>query len=458
MVPTFVRNGDKKHLVRYGTSAEQKYLLGDFRNTYDLLVINANMVSHTPAALAAFIAEKNGNKSFIIDPQTHAFQHNIALLQSGDQEVAPRLRKSIQKLVDAYGEPLLARVNEDSVVLPEDFSDPGVVRAFANNVGEFQLKLLRSHAEDKGLMDYYEFAGVTKAVTPSGVVAPYFYMEQSTVDRWLPTNLSLIAATADLYGRDHEVYAELVIAKDVLEDDAMWRKVAKAYAESPVDAVLVWIDGFSERDAKKPLLEAYADLVRTLGQMRPVVMLYGSYFSMALMRYIPDSGLAGVCHGLEYGEDRAVVPAVGGLPVSKFYYPALHKRVRFADAYKMAKQHLRTAEDFNLNVCNCKKCRDVMRQDPTAEQAFALYGKSHPVTFKRQFQVVTLNYPDTDTRDRCVQHYMWNKEREFRAEGSLAEVCDQLTVAYSRYQRILGLTEVTHCIRWAEVLRSQATR
>lgn len=33
------------HWVRYGTAGDQKFLIGDFQDTYDQLVINGNMVA-----------------------------------------------------------------------------------------------------------------------------------------------------------------------------------------------------------------------------------------------------------------------------------------------------------------------------------------------------------------------------------------------------------------------------
>ena len=62
------------HLVRFGTAADQTYLLNEFAPTYDQLVVNANTIAHMPAAMATFLAVR-ANKPFLIDPQTHAFQH-----------------------------------------------------------------------------------------------------------------------------------------------------------------------------------------------------------------------------------------------------------------------------------------------------------------------------------------------------------------------------------------------
>jgi len=73
------------HLVRFGTAADQKFLLGDFLSTYDQLVINANMVAHMTSALASFLSVRAKNKPYLIDPQTHAFQHDISHLESNSE-------------------------------------------------------------------------------------------------------------------------------------------------------------------------------------------------------------------------------------------------------------------------------------------------------------------------------------------------------------------------------------
>lgn len=454
-----------QHYVRYGTSAEQRYMAGRFESTYDCIVVNANMVSHAPAALAAFIGQAVHNKPFFMDPQTHAFQHDITLLQrtesiseneEGGADNSRKLRRSIQRLVDAYGDPIRSRISAGEVVLPDDFRDAAVVQAFAERVAQFQLNELRQKATEQGLVEYYEFAGVSHAVRPVGIVAPYFFMDQTTVHDWIDINIAMINSVARSYG-EAEVLAQLVISKDLLYDEHAFQLVVDRYREVPAGKVLLWIDSFSEHEASAPLLKRYANLVRDIGQQREVAMLYGSYFSVALARFVPNSGLAGVCHGLEYGEDRAVIPAIGGLPVSKFYYPAIHKRVRFPDAFRMARPYLNSAQDYLAHVCRCYTCQEVMTgQDP--ERAFGMYGKSHPVTFKRRSQVVTLQYPDTDTRDRCVRHYMWNKAREFREETSLGEVIDHLQEAYEEHKRTLGLAEVGHCKTWAQVLKDLGER
>lgn len=439
--------------MRYGTNADRKYISNDFLQTYDTLVVNANMLAHTPSAIATFIAQEAANKPFIVDPQTQAFQHDIALLKSTNDEGATKLKTSIDKLLKIYGEPLLSRVTDEQSVLPTDFVDPGVLREFVRRVGEFQRNTVFDRAEDKGLTKYYEFLEI-RAATPIAIVAPYFYMDARTLPDWLPINIKM-AQTSKMEFQADQVYAELVIGKDVLDNHQLLEEISEKYGELSIDGVLMWIDDFSEHAASQERLENYSFLMRTLGTRVPVVAMYGSYFSISLMRYIERSGLAGVCHGLEYGEHRAVVPALGGIPMSKFYYPELHRRYRYVDALRLARPNLGSSQSYLHNVCSCATCKEVIGGSQTADIAFGLFGKSHPVTFRRRHQIVTLEYPDTDTHDKCVRHYMWNKQKEYQEhDRSLGEVIQGLRGAYDRHARSVGLSGVVHCKIWADTLES----
>src|SRR5213082_2870475 len=119
------------HLVRFGTAADQAYLLDDFAPTFDQLVINANTIAHMPAAMATFLAVRS-QKPFFIDPQTHAFQHESDHLLSTSKKSLGQIKRSWQNLIDRYNDPL-ARVLQDGArpVLPEDFNDEQECRGFS---------------------------------------------------------------------------------------------------------------------------------------------------------------------------------------------------------------------------------------------------------------------------------------------------------------------------------------
>src|SRR5262245_26184535 len=108
-MPTKVSPFSGPHFVRYGTAADQKYLVGELGPTYDHLVINANMLAHMKAAFSYFVSQKV-KKPFFIDPQTHAFQHDISYLQSASKEKEGEIKKSIKALLSAYGDPVETKI------------------------------------------------------------------------------------------------------------------------------------------------------------------------------------------------------------------------------------------------------------------------------------------------------------------------------------------------------------
>jgi hypothetical protein len=85
-------------------------------------------------------------------------------------------------------------------------------------------------------------------------------------------------------------------------------------------------------------------------------MLYGGFFSMLLYYF----GLTAVCHGLAYGESRAIGASAqqgsGPAPV-RYYVLELHRFLILDDALVV----LRARPDL---LCNCPACRRVVRGDP----------------------------------------------------------------------------------------------
>ena len=72
-----------------------------------------------------------------------------------------------------------------------------------------------------------------------------------------------------------------------------------------------------------------------------------------------------MAHGPEFGEYRPVVPVGGGIPISRYYVPLLHSRVRYNDATQMfaAKSWLDEVSGFLTNVCDCAVCADTLDND-----------------------------------------------------------------------------------------------
>jgi len=450
------------HLVRFGTAADQKYLCGEFLGTYDQLVVNATIVAHMPNGIALFLLQKADKKPYFIDPQTHAFQHGLDFLYSKSQKTGssgdqPKIKRSVAKLLKEYGDPVAAAVNKNKQpVFPDNFVDKKLSKEFCKRVLDFQRNAIACEAKQSDSKEYYDFAAQKKGISapsyePSLLVAPYFFMQASTFDKWLKVNLNCARFSSELV-KNLPLAIQIVISQDILTNKDLRNELIQEYLNlpSPPAYFLVWIDQFSEHEASEENLRAYVELIKGLGERARVVNLYGSFFSVALKQLKAVPQLAGICHGLNYGEDRGVVPVGGGLPWAKFYYPGLHKRLLFREALRAVKAILaKRGTDYHKNVCNCEECRKVVASDPI--QDFALYGVTKPISFFRGNQPIATEYPLPETTDHCLRHYLWCKQREYHGRISLDSILDELN-EMGYIQKVLGLGTTSHCKTWSRVL------
>ncbi len=442
------------HLVRYGVAADQHYLVNEFLETYDQLVINANMLAHMPAALASFLTQRAKRKPYFIDPQTHAFQHDIAFLQSSSERRAGKIKRSIATLIDEYGEPVNRIMQEEpEPVLPEHFREDTKRRQFCERVIRYQWNVISRQLQESDVAKYYRFLQISGDFRPSLVISPYFFLSPNTFRQWLDVNLNCARDSSDVARRlGAPLGVQIVLSRELLASPALLKRLVGGYSKGVKPAAfLVWVDSFSEQGASKEQLEAFVKLLRDLGsEGASVVNLYGGFFSVALRQTGMVTQLAGVVHGLEYGEERPVVPVGGGFPVPKFYLPALHTRLPFRDALRAVRalRGLESADRFHECVCACRECRSVVREDPQTE--FAEYGRTRPIVVERPALTVR-EYPLPETKQHCVRHYMWSKNTEYQANAP-DSIPKDLKEAGKTLERALGLDAVAHCGVWAEVL------
>lgn len=448
------------HLVRYGIPADHKFLLGEFLKTYDQLVFNATIVASMPAAIASFLTHRATRKPYFIDPQTHAFQHDVSHIETTSEQGG--IKRSIRALLDSYGEPVEKQVGKRmAAILPRDFANRKVRVGFCERVLRFQAEAISAVIEKSDAAKYYRFLaqrdkGGAGGFEPSLIVAPYFFMTGNTFDAWLQVNLKCFEDSlphASQLGRPLGV--QIVVSRDVLTDGKLRARLLDDYTSGNEPAAfLIWVDAFAEQKASRSELEALIELMEGLGQRAPVVNLYGGFFSAALARSGVVKRLRGVTHGLEYGEDRPVVPVGGGIPTAKFYLPNLHARLSFRDAIRAIRRlnGFASSKDFHEKICDCKECKVVIASNP--EHDFAKYGLSRPVSFVRKGQAVVREFPTPETRQRSVRHYMWCKEREYRGQFSVDSVVQGLRRTSDVLGRVLGLENTAHCDTWAQVLSS----
>jgi hypothetical protein len=453
------------HLVRFGTAADQGYFLNDFAATYDQIVVNANMVAHMPAAMAGFLAVR-AKKPFFIDPQTIAFQHEVDHLLSTSKKSAGEIKRSWQRIIQRYGNPIAQALNPESPrpILPDDFKDDKECRAFCSRVMDFQNDELSNEFKTGEDAAYVQFLaqeeGVNELVPPSLIVAPYFFLNASFFEQWLDVNLRCLEFTRAVLQKTKNkkpLAAQLVISQEVLLNGEFRKRLIGAYRDSRAkpDVFLLWVDSFTEQELSVGELAAYVSLVEELASGgRAVVNLYGGFFSVAAARFgVLKKKLVGVCHGLEYGESKPVVPISGGVPVAKYYVPAVHARLSARVAARVIRQlgGFKSVEIFRQRVCDCAVCRSVIKKDPVKE--FSEFTETKISTFWRSGKRVSMEFPTAKTSNNCAQHYMWRKYREYTEATTLKEVCDSLRAGFDLLKTPVGLEFVGHCAIWPQALQ-----
>ena len=422
------------------------------------------MVAHMPAAMAGFLAVR-AKKPFFIDPQTVAFQHEVDHLLSTSKKSAGEIKRSWQRIIQRYGSPIAQALNPESPrpILPDDFEDDKECRAFCSRVTNFQNSELADEFKTGEDAAYVRFlaqeAGVNNLVSPSLIVAPYFFLNASFFEEWLEVNLRCLEFTRAVLPKtgNKPLAAQLVISQEVLLNGGFRKKLIGAYRDSGAkpDVFLLWIDSFTEQELSIGELEAYVSLIQELASGgRAVVNLYGGFFSVAAARFgALKNKLIGVCHGLEYGESKPVVPISGGVPVAKYYVPAVHARLPARVAARAVRQlgGFKSAESFRQRVCDCAVCRSIIKKDPLEE--FGEFTETKISTFWRSGKRVAMEFPTANTSNNCAQHYMWRKYREYTDTTTLKEVCNSLEAGFEELKTPVGLEFVGHCAIWPKALQ-----
>ncbi len=442
-----------KHLMRLGTHGEKKYFK-DFKNNYDAIIINANMIAHTVNSMSTFLGCEL-SKPFIIDPQTYAFQSYTHLLQQTTKNIKDssdaKLKKSFQSLIDKYGIFLKdVIVNQKRSIKSSDFigdENSHNLENLCKNVLDYQQNTIT--AETTANSEYSEYIQYelencngdnSLILKPEFLIAPYFYMTRNTYKSWLDINIASINKSKQIVQSETKVYAQIVMDKDILLDSEKIDELCSKYKNSMADGFLIWLDKFDEKDVSDLYLCKFIEFLRNLKTIeKPIYQIYGSYFSIILTKNI----LSGVCHGMEYGENRDVYPVGGGVPVSKFYYPVLHKRLLYRDALDvlLRMDFLKDKNTYFSNVCSCQNCHEIIN---IPIEDFSKYGDVNSTTFKRKSgnreSTVTMDYPTTDAKDLCLRHYLYNKVHEFKhvETHSYIECAGELYDAYNQYYDLLG--------------------
>jgi len=439
------------HYIRYSISANQKYLKF-FLDKYDNLIINGKTVASNGNALSLFLPGITKKVKFIIDPETHAFQHNPSHIESNTKKNRGKriIKRSIKMLIKAYGEPIESITNSGRSLDPSDFTVKNL-KPFCKRVLDFQLKTIKKEESKPEVSEYYDFLkGKNKikddTVRPSFLIAPYFYLCETSFDEWMDLNIKCIE-TSLILNKDCEVplAAQLVISKDILTNHEKFEKIIEKYNSIKLQKIFLWIDSFSEQEVSEFCLVKYIELLDRLNS-KTIVNLFGGYFSIVLKKLKICENLVGVSHGIGFGEERSVVPVGGGLPAAKFYLPRLHKRLIFRESTQTIVPFggHKDKKSFFKEICDCETCQLIIKNDPIND--FENYGitSTSPKDSKE--------YPTSETRDNCTTHYMYCKIKEYSSSINQQDFEEELKYVYSKLKNILP-DQISHCLKWINAIK-----
>ncbi|MFP4458781.1 MAG: hypothetical protein ACLFSQ_04235 [Candidatus Zixiibacteriota bacterium] len=441
-------NGEVNHILLFGTFREDRYFNERFKDSYDLIGFNSNILAWAPQGVASFISRLK-NKKYFIDPQTHAFQHSVRTIQNFKKDKSEWvLKKSIEQLKDYYGG-IIADYAGKKPIVAKDFDNEDK-KKLCENVLKFQYNIIQDSITDE-VSEFLDFS--EEEIHPEFVIAPYLFIDPDDYINQIKVNKEFYEISKKIFD-EKPVFLELVIHQDIMIKDRLLDFLIEKYNKlSKIDGVILWIDNFIENDilTYKSDLNQYLKLLKELQKLDcPVINLHGSYFSTILSGQ-DFQYLSGVGHGIEYGESRAVIPVGGGVPTAKFYFPQFHKRIDYhpdAENILMERDWIRTKNIYHDNVCNCLTCKDLIGQKVV--QDFQKFGenKVSPKNGKA--------YPTSEAQDLSRRHYLYNKVEEytFVKDKSIEDILERLKDA-SKVDKRITSHSFKHIDNWISVLESE---
>ncbi len=428
------------HWMVFGTFAEQRFFVYPTVDTYTGVVINGNMVAYAPEGLAAFLLEKTKDIRYIIDPLTHAFQHDPSTIIDSEGNI----KKSVKNLADEYGDLIKDKLGEDPL-LPEDLNEGKTLKDFVQKCMDFQRDTLSKRMIESDANKYLEKS--VNDLKPYALIAPYFFMTERTINAWLPKMIKSVKIAIELKKEREKIFSEIAIGKGVLVNDKIIQNIVDEFSGIELDGFIIWVDDLDEHQAGSTELKGLLKLARGLRKenTKEVINLHGSYFSIITAEKL--NSFSGVAHGPEFGEHRPILPVGGGVPLAKYYIPLLHNRVNYKKAVKYFKKKkwLEDTETFHLNVCNCRECKETLNGDISK---FALFGKD-----KRSEKNPSKFYPIRETKEHCLRHYLQRKKTEFEFVSSSDKmILDDLNKGVEEYKELIGLEGVDYLGEWKDLL------
>jgi hypothetical protein len=444
--------------VRLGSHSEKEYVEKTIKY-FDGLIVGANLLQASPGATASLILKLRC--PYLIDPMTYAFgtyvdpvslklRKDLDWIKS-DQRVRGAkkgvvkrdFKSSYRKLAEAFGTPFSSALNRKSAITADDFADEQTLDDACRSVLNYQMQRLKDVFKE----DPETAVFANNLPDPSGLFAPYFYIEESSATDWVALNQRL-ALSATKLSNGAPVHVVVCGYRNLVRDQSLSSQIFKNLIECKPAAVWLWFSRFDEHSAAKEDLLALRGWVERLAATTSVFNMHGGFFSLALSKV----GMSGIAHGVGYGEQKDVVPVIGqSTPTVQYYVRSLHSKYSVPEINRcFSILNIKTDQDFFSKICDCVVCKGII--DSTLE-TFSQFGEIHysTPTSRRAAQTPA-------AAKRCRFHFLLNrlKEREYVKESDLKKIVEDCETAAKLWPKKVISRGLDHLILWSEALKQRA--
>lgn len=445
---------DPKVILRLGSHSEKEYIdkTSDYFNG---VLVGANLIQATPGASASLLI-KLKNKPYYVDPMTYAFG---AYLDPATGEVRTDLdwikseqkvqgkkgqtkrdyKRSYRKLADAFQSPFSSALSRNRALAPPDFQTDQILETACRSVLTYQRDRLREVLrQDPGTATFAD-----DLPQPAALFAPYFYIEPSSATHWINLN-SRLAHASQKHSEGAPIHAVVCGHRDLLTDRPLSDLIISNLRQSGTAGVWLWFSRFDEHSATTQELLALRRWVEQLSPHMSVLNMHGGFYSLALSKL----GMAGIAHGVGYGEQKDVVPVIGqSTPTVQYYVRSLHAKYSVPQITRcFSALGISTPDAFLSTICDCVICKAIIGENLNG---FAQFGEIHYSTPESQRVSQT-----PAAAKRCRYHFLLNRvqEREYVKNTNLDALADNCRAVARKWSRTAIAGALAHLTLWADAL------
>lgn len=421
-----------KFYIRFGVHKDRD-VIRELNSSIDGICVPAHIFSYSPEP--TIYAALTINKSYFIDPMTYIYSdQDIEDYVVEEKENGRQFKPSIKKLTEDYGLGQLFKERDFKRLAPEDLTEE-IIQSWADKSIDLQCNKLKNQKEStlKRYEDLLKEIGeeslikdIEKAELPLFLLPPYFYFKDSQ-DPWLDINFRFFSLIREK--KPNMEVVPLLLTSATTVDDSLIEKLKS----NNISKIFLWLDDLDEKDSPDKggshavKLDKFVAFVQKAKEKEiQVTNLYGSYFSMLLSKI----GLAGMCNGIFYGENKSRKSKVGGGPQARYYIRALHEFYTLEPATLI----LSDPRGNDLLDKESVKCMQLINGDP---KNIFLFDSDHSL---------------------AQRHFIFSRSKELEdvKSKSLEELAKNLHDIYSQYSLVVEKysrnKSPRHLEHWYDVL------